>query len=90
MSEASARANRFVKKLRLAELLATLVSLKYSDFMRRRLYEAMKREQIQARSVTNFCTNGGQTLGSYEDFPRELPEWRCSVSQARLGRSFRF
>ena len=35
MSETSARAKRAVEKLRSAELLATLVSLKFPDFMRR-------------------------------------------------------
>jgi len=35
MSETSARAKRAVEKLRTAELLATLVSLKFPDFMRR-------------------------------------------------------
>jgi alpha-mannosidase len=35
LSETSARAKRAVEKLRAAELLATLVSLKYPDFMRR-------------------------------------------------------
>lgn len=35
MSETSARAKRAVEKLRSAELLATLVSLKYPDFMKR-------------------------------------------------------
>jgi alpha-mannosidase len=35
MSETSARAKRAVEKLRSAELLSTLVSLKYPDFMRR-------------------------------------------------------
>lgn len=36
MAETSARAKRAVEKLRSAELLATLVSLKFPDFMRRR------------------------------------------------------
>ncbi len=35
MSETSARAKRAVEKLRAAELLATLISLKFPDFMRR-------------------------------------------------------